>query len=462
MLPAGLAALALWRKPRATLPWWLLAVVAVLLAFGPQTFLGALIERLPVVGRFRFPSHWLALSHMAIAVIAAYGADIILAEVRRNLRTWTAIWLIAAGILSAGSSLHGTIWNWVKDSAWLKEQVELRHIPPQGLNAEEVGASLRHAAIACVVAGGTCLVATVFPAQPTFIAAVLVISTGSELVWRAAGRIGPVRPEIVPGISQPTEPFLSSLSVLQGPFRIFTEEPAGLANMRIQTGFDWVQGYHGAPPGRLSRFYDAGTMRNQDLPSVFGWLNSRFYIVADPRRSRQLVALGQITNLAGQHLWLCEDPAFLPRAFFVTRVDVGATDDAVLDALCQTPPSQRRVFVAGPRGAALAGRKAPGEVTALDLAPNRIRAEVTSSGDGFLFFSEAWYPAWTGFVDGVRVPIERVNVMFRGIAVPKGRHTVEMVYSSLPFRIGLWMSLAGWAALGGWLGLFVWPRRGRN
>jgi len=219
--------------------------------------------------------------------------------------------------------------------------------------------------------------------------------------------------------------------------------------LRMAAGIEWIQGYHGAPLTDFAEFVDAATLRCPGLPGLFTWLNVRYYILRDPSERPSLQPLTPITSIAGQRVWLCEDPEYLPRAFFVTRVDAAATDAAVLDALCRTPATLRRVFVAGKRGPGLAGRKAPGRVAALELTPNRIRADVETKGDGFLFFSEAWYPAWTGFVDGVRVPVERVNVMFRGIAVPEGRHAVEMVYSSLPFRIGLWLSLLGWTAVAG-------------
>jgi len=222
--------------------------------------------------------------------------------------------------------------------------------------------------------------------------------------------------------------------------------------MRLHSGLEWVQGYHGAPLEGLSKLYDAGIFRCPRLPGIFAWLNARFYLVADPGKYPRLVPAGKAVNFAGQQLWLCEDPEFMPRVFFAAHVEPTTSDENVLDALCRAHASDHRVFVAGRRGTALAGRKAPGEVGLLDLAPNRIMAEVAATGDAFLFFSEAWYPAWTGFVDGVRVPVERVNVMFRGVTVPKGRHSVEMVYRSLPLQIGLWLSLVGWVALAGWVG----------
>jgi len=292
----------------------------------------------------------------------------------------------------------------------------------------------------------------VVPRRGWRIAAAAAVLAAGELVARGVGRVVLAPPDSVPGAAMPEDLLSGELRKKPGPFRISTDEYATFPNMRMSAGLEWVQGYHGAPLSVFARFYDAAVRQRPRVPGLFSWLNVRYYLVADPSEFPSLVPRTAVVNLAGQRTILCEDPGCLPRAFFAARVEASGTDAEVLGALGRAPAAGRRVFVAGPRGPALAGRKTPGTVGRLDLAPNRITADVASSGDGFLFFSEAWYPAWIGFVDGVRVPIERVNVMFRGVAVPEGRHTVEMVYASLPFAFGLWLSCLAWAALALYLG----------
>jgi uncharacterized membrane protein YfhO len=55
-------------------------------------------------------------------------------------------------------------------------------------------------------------------------------------------------------------------------------------------------------------------------------------------------------------------------------------------------------------------------------------------------------------VDGVPTPIYRANVSLRGIALPKGRHTVRFWYEPAPFFRGLWISLIALSALILWFG----------
>ena len=451
----GLACLGLAGRPRAGWRWALLGALAVVFALGPATPAGALLASLPLYRGFRTSAHWLSLFSLAAAVAAAVGVDVLLEAPRRGWRLLTALGLAGAVVLGIG--------GWSTDALFARVRTSpsaVARIAADGSSPEAAGDAMRRAlrrdAVACGGAAVAAAAASVYP-LPALAVSAGVLAAG-ELLARGLGRQIIAPPATLPGVGLPEDMLASDLRRRPGPFRVFTEEFHTFPNMRMTSGLEWVQGYHGAPLASFARFHDAGVSRCPGLPGLFTWFNTRYYLLGNPERTPGLRPVAPVTNLAGQRLVLCEDPAPLPRAFFAARVDAAGTDDEVLAALCRTPASARRVFVTGPRSPKLAGRKATGAVGRLDLKPNRITAEVASAGDGFLFCSEAWYPAWTGFVDGVRVPIERVNVMFRGIALPEGRHTVEMVYSSLPFRIGLWVSCLAWAAVAVYLGATVLVR----
>jgi uncharacterized membrane protein YfhO len=50
-----------------------------------------------------------------------------------------------------------------------------------------------------------------------------------------------------------------------------------------------------------------------------------------------------------------------------------------------------------------------------------------------LALHETWYPGWIAEIDGKRMPILRADVLFRGLEVPPGRHTV--VFQFAPFSL---------------------------
>src|SRR5262249_20919356 len=56
---------------------------------------------------------------------------------------------------------------------------------------------------------------------------------------------------------------------------------------------------------------------------------------------------------------------------------------------------------------------------------------------------EICYRGWEAWIDGRRAPVERVNHLLRGLAVPAGDHRVEFVFRAHSFRNG-----ASWSFLG--------------
>ncbi|MDP3791548.1 MAG: YfhO family protein [Candidatus Omnitrophota bacterium] len=57
-----------------------------------------------------------------------------------------------------------------------------------------------------------------------------------------------------------------------------------------------------------------------------------------------------------------------------------------------------------------------------------IEAEVTAYDDGFVVFSENYYPGWHAFVDGIEKDMVRVKDILQAVAVGKGHHKVIFVY----------------------------------
>ena len=66
--------------------------------------------------------------------------------------------------------------------------------------------------------------------------------------------------------------------------------------------------------------------------------------------------------------------------------------------------------------------------------------KVRADADGYLLFTETWYPGWRATLDEKKVLLYRADFLYQAIAVPAGEHRVEFVYRPLSFYIGLALS----------------------
>lgn len=71
--------------------------------------------------------------------------------------------------------------------------------------------------------------------------------------------------------------------------------------------------------------------------------------------------------------------------------------------------------------------------------------ETNSENDSILFLSDNYYPGWKAKVDGTDSPVLKANYTFRGVVVPKGKHTVTFYFDNQAFKIGFMLSLASLA-----------------
>jgi uncharacterized membrane protein YfhO len=86
-------------------------------------------------------------------------------------------------------------------------------------------------------------------------------------------------------------------------------------------------------------------------------------------------------------------------------------------------------------------------------APTRVEMDVTSETGGDLRLADQYFPGWTAAVDGRPATIQRVDEVFRKVAVPPGRHAVAFQYQPAGFRVGLYLLSAALLVGGVFLGM---------
>ena len=129
-----------------------------------------------------------------------------------------------------------------------------------------------------------------------------------------------------------------------------------------------------------------------------------------------------------------------PRVYAVDGVRV-ADGLAALELLVD-PGFDPEKEIVQPAGPATAHDPAfAAECQLKEAIPDRLRIDARLDAAGYVVVTDAFDSGWTARVDGHAVPLLRANVGFRAVAVPKGRHEVEMLYRPR----GLWLGLTATA-----------------
>jgi hypothetical protein len=129
-------------------------------------------------------------------------------------------------------------------------------------------------------------------------------------------------------------------------------------------------------------------------------------------------------------------------------------DQTALDTLSKTNFDFRRtVFLPlEARGVVSATRQEKAGVSLTSWRNERIEIKTEAGGPSLVVISQAYYPAWKAYVDGMPAKIWRANYAFQAVQVPAGRHEVQLRYEDRKFLLGLWISSLGLVAC---LGLWV-------
>jgi len=146
----------------------------------------------------------------------------------------------------------------------------------------------------------------------------------------------------------------------------------------------------------------------------------------------------------------------LPHAFIVHHVKVIQDRQEILSTLFSKDfnPMQEAIVDKNPSILPSGGSAS---VTINSYSGNKVTLNYTSDSSAFLILLDNNYPGWNAYIDSQKVPIFTTDYAFRGIAIPKGTHTVSFIYQPVSFILGLWLFLIG--IVGGVLGFLLMERK---
>lgn len=433
LVTLGLAVLSLRHMHKQLVFFYALVVLALLLSLGSS---GPL---LPLLYRFAPGWQWMRASgrawlfvSWALAVAASYGFEHVLQVPRTEgvSRVWKLFGVVcAAACLSLGAGLalgYGQVSRAVFALALLPSLI--------------VGVvCLRRAGRLGPVALALSFTALGIADLWTF--------DYSMLAFRSSGEVFSERADVAR--------YLRGQMENEEPFRIYSpsysipQHTAALYGLQMVDGVEPVHlarydrfmavagGYHengfavAIPPFPEDVPLNRAFERAVPDPDWLGLLNTR-YVVAD--FPVEAAGLTEERQFEGVHVY--RNDQTLPRAFTVSRVHA-VEDGEQAWVLMQGMDFRREAVVEGDvTWVGDGGFSGIREASVVLHLPNKVVTEIELPSPALLVLSENWYPGWTAYDNGRRIPILRTNYVLRGVELEAGHHTVTWVYQPPSWRWG--------------------------
>jgi hypothetical protein len=429
-----------------------------LLALGYYSPLYRLVWGLfPPYRIFRFPEKHLAPAIFALAGLAAFGFERLLAPgadgFRRAFsRTWLGLTLVAAAAFLVMLTAAGKI------AAQIVPYLERGY--DFSIAADWIRASLLHAAgrallVAVAFLAALWLASRLAPVK-RWLGTILILLTAADLLALAWGQLfvmdnylytlKPAASRLIAEAQAgaPAERFrifrlpqLPMPPALSEPFgwsdrdrQVIWNRDTLESNLGIIEDLAELYGYEAARPKRIVKL-NQHPVRAQ----VLQMLNVKYLL--DGLANGSIHEMAELSR-AGQDpernllVWLNRD--YFPPAFFVDGIAAAATDDQAFDLLSSTD-LRHHVILLRPASGSRPGRLfLPARLVSYDH--QRTVAEVTNPVDGHLVLSDSYCPGWQATVDGRPARILNANYLVRAVALEPGPHRVAFTYRPWPWRIG--------------------------
>ena len=466
----ALAALLRWRRDRDAVLLGLLLAAGLLLSLGGHTPLYALLHKLPVVGGMRFPSRFMVLVTLALALLGgkAFGR---LADGRQEGSRLAArlglggmAWSLAAAIFFAGTMISG---GWVVE---LVSRAAAQSVDDVLRGA--VAGLLQRGLLAQLILFATAFLtwAAARGRMPRALFAGVVLAVlAVDLCLFGAGVNFRTDRTFFTSVPPAAEAIRSDAGH-SGLVRVFREDkPAGFRIDPPAKEKEWICLWDRSlltPPSGVSLGlgYDLGVATDLLSPRSTCEAARRMF-GGSPADRRRMLDLSAVTYVLGFDegaapglatvfrtddfstvtMSVRRNPGALPRARLVaTAVTAGDGDvfDAVLDPGFDP---HRQVVLRGlakmpaePGGDA----RAPGRCRIVEDRPGRVVLEVAPAGPSWLVLADTWYPGWRAEVGGEERPILEANGLHRAVRVGPGDREVVMTYRPRSWLAGRLVSLA--------------------
>jgi|GEM_PF-6680463 len=476
-LPFFLALAGFFNRNRYKFFWAFIGLFSLVMVLGSYTPVYRLAYNIPLINNFRIPTrHWFEFS-LAVAVLAGFGFDWIYKGMREN-RFLKNMLIVTATIISLGTFLFlfffiflerdpqtvfmgYSIGDYRQAISLLKPNVYLPLIFFAASLAifASVAALRRHLANA---RGALFLVVAVAVFFELF-------SFGHDFepfIDRD------VRPLFKPIERTESIDYLKNDASLYRVYPLVYQETASTDlsnntyfNLNILYGLDSIGGnnpfllqdyssFTRLRPEGVSSYYQELVENNNILSAM----NVKYVLVPyhDHRGQETEGIFGaegkdrgyqKIEGLKNPHVYLNNN--WLERFYFVENIVDAEGPRQAREAFFGQgfEPEKSATVEAGhglPASFDMAERN---EYRVVEYKNNSVLLEVDLENDGFLVFSDTYYPGWKAYLDGSRIEIYKANGIFKGVFVPRGSYELRFRFLPNSFLIGAVISGAAFLAV---------------
>lgn len=410
--------------------------ISLFLALGKYNPLFPLVHAIPVFKNFRVPVQILYLSVVALSILAAGLVD----------RVYRSVSIPIPRILGMAVLLIVCVFVFSLLLATPERFPEAFRLHATSEIARAIATFVLGFGIAAFV-----LILRSTERLGAGAAAVLMcFVSAAELLWGGHFLIRPAKTYVhVREEARAVQKFVADHG--GGPYRVSASGPYIFANSTLLNREHGVRGYNPLVLSHYVRFWLAMWGERQDKDD---YITSIPPVRSGYPPAVRLTGVRYAIDRERNQSEVFDDA--LPRAFWIRDAVILPEDQALREMSDTAFDPVSRIFLSGVNAAA---RPAPhsdsapaaslNACTFLEDGPDRLKIGIDAPADGFLFLGDAYYPGWSASVDGARAEILRADYLFRAVAVPAGRHAVEMTYAPASFRMGMMMSFVGLLFCGG-------------
>lgn len=199
-----------------------------------------------------------------------------------------------------------------------------------------------------------------------------------------------------------------------------------LAYWRLQN----IYGYQGA---KLRIYQDMDDVVGMTNPAAWRLMSTKYIITDKPYNDSMFTTVFEGKS---SKKYVLLNNKYYPKAYFVKSFKTAGGLE-ILNAIKEgnTDPKEM-AFLEKDLSEKIDAPDQTAKVHITNYGIHSITLDAEASGNNLLYFSEVYYPDWKVYIDGKPGEILKINYLFRGVVVPKGKHNIEFKFEPETYYTG--------------------------